>query len=126
MASDVRRLPLSAVLLGRRIELKQPKFQVNFPDALYKCPLLLVIFPDGREKSKWAFLCGRADPGQSRTATLASSLKVANTELQRLAYLDGLTQLPTRMLLADRLEQAIACSRRDGHIIALLFVIWAA
>jgi diguanylate cyclase len=59
---------------------------------------------------------------QSRTATLASSLKQANTELQRIAFLDGLTQLPNRMLLADRLEQSIARSRRDGHIIALLFI----
>ncbi len=59
---------------------------------------------------------------QSRTATLASSLKEANTELQRIAFLDGLTQLPNRMLLSDRLEQAIARSRRDGHLIALLFI----
>jgi len=59
---------------------------------------------------------------QSRTALLASSLKQANTELQRIAFLDGLTQLPNRMLLADRLEQAVARSRRNGHIIALLFV----
>ncbi len=59
---------------------------------------------------------------QSRTATLASSLQEANMELQRIAFHDGLTQLPNRILLADRLEQAIARSRRNGHITALLFV----
>lgn len=59
---------------------------------------------------------------QSRTAILASSLQEANTHLQRIAFLDGLTQLPNRMLLADRLEQAIARSARDGDIVALLFV----
>jgi diguanylate cyclase (GGDEF)-like protein len=59
---------------------------------------------------------------QSRTATLASSLTEANKELQRMAFLDGLTQLPNRMLLNDRLGHAIARSRRDGSLIALLFV----
>lgn len=59
---------------------------------------------------------------QSRTAGLVTSLKEANTELQRIALMDGLTRLPNRLLLADRLQQAIGRSRRDGHVIALLFV----
>lgn len=59
---------------------------------------------------------------QSKTAILASSLQQANSQLQRIAFLDGLTQLPNRMLLADRLGQAIARSGRDGQVIALLFV----
>lgn len=59
---------------------------------------------------------------QSKTATLALSLEEANVQLQRIAFLDGLTQLPNRILLADRLEHAIARCTRDGDIIALLFV----
>lgn len=59
---------------------------------------------------------------QSRTAGLVSSLKEANHELQMIALLDTLTKLPNRLLLADRLEQAIARSRRAGNEIALLFV----
>ena len=59
---------------------------------------------------------------QSRTAGLVTSLKEANIELQRIALMDGLTRLPNRLLLSDRLQQAISRARQDGHLIALLFV----
>lgn len=39
-----------------------------------------------------------------------------------LAYHDGLTGLPNRKLLLDRLHQAIAQGRRDGHPVAVLFL----
>jgi diguanylate cyclase (GGDEF)-like protein len=59
---------------------------------------------------------------QSRTAVLVTSLKEANQELQMIALLDNLTKLPNRLLLSDRLEQAVGRSRRSGNVIALLFV----
>src|SRR5687767_6320346 len=57
-----------------------------------------------------------------RTAEWAGSLQRANEELQRLALHDPLTALPNRLLLEDRLEQAITHARRDKHLCAVLFV----
>ncbi|WP_075183226.1 bifunctional diguanylate cyclase/phosphodiesterase [Pantoea sp. 1.19] len=59
---------------------------------------------------------------QSRTSLLASSLAQANRELAQLALHDTLTRLPNRILLEDRLEQAIARAARDKIPFALLFM----
>lgn len=57
-----------------------------------------------------------------RTATLARSLRRANEELRQLALHDHLTRLPNRLLLEDRIGQAIAQARRASTGFALLFV----
>lgn len=59
---------------------------------------------------------------QARTALLASSLAQANQELAQLALHDTLTRLPNRVLLEDRLEQAISKANREGTPFALLFM----
>ncbi|EFT3483218.1 TPA_asm: EAL domain-containing protein [Salmonella enterica subsp. enterica serovar Oranienburg] len=59
---------------------------------------------------------------QARTALLASSLAQANQELAQLALHDTLTRLPNRVLLEDRLEQAISKANREGTSFALLFM----
>jgi diguanylate cyclase (GGDEF)-like protein len=43
-------------------------------------------------------------------------------DLRRLAYRDHLTGLPNRLAMADRIEAALARSRREGTSAALLFV----
>jgi len=48
--------------------------------------------------------------------------KRAEAAIERLAYHDPLTRLPNRLLLADRLKQAIASSLRTNHAGALLFI----
>jgi diguanylate cyclase len=58
----------------------------------------------------------------SKTARMAASLQEANEELQRMALQDGLTKLPNRMLLEDRLGQAIAHAQRARSLCAVLFV----
>lgn len=59
---------------------------------------------------------------QARTSLLASSLAEANRELAQLALHDTLTRLPNRILLEDRLDQAISKADREGSPFALMFM----
>lgn len=59
---------------------------------------------------------------QARTTLLASSLAQANQEQAQLALHDTLTRLPNRVLLEDRLEQAISKANRENTSFALLFM----
>lgn len=59
---------------------------------------------------------------QSRTSVLASSLAEANRELAQLALHDNLTRLPNRILLEDRLDQALNKAVREETAFALMFV----
>lgn len=49
-------------------------------------------------------------------------LQEANRLLWSQAHTDPLTGLPNRSLLTDRLTQALAAARREGHKVGLLFV----
>jgi len=51
-----------------------------------------------------------------------SEQKAAESEIHRLAYFDALTQLPNRRLLATRLDEAMAHSRREEQLGAVLFL----
>lgn len=57
-----------------------------------------------------------------RTNVLANSLDRAHSELLQLALHDNLTKLPNRLLLNDRLEQAINKASRKTHSFAVLFM----
>jgi len=59
---------------------------------------------------------------ETRTAALASSLADANEELVQLALHDTLTKLPNRVLLEERLQQAIAQRQESGGHFAVIFV----
>src|SRR5690606_13582941 len=48
--------------------------------------------------------------------------KIAENEIQYLAFYDSLTGLPNRQLLLDRLRQALAASARNQRMGALLFI----
>jgi diguanylate cyclase (GGDEF)-like protein len=53
---------------------------------------------------------------------LLAKLLTSQAELAHMAHHDPLTGLPNRLLLADRMGQALARSRRNGACIALLFL----
>ncbi|MCE0463923.1 MULTISPECIES: putative bifunctional diguanylate cyclase/phosphodiesterase [Pseudomonas] len=59
---------------------------------------------------------------EARTAELAQSLTLANRELTQLALHDPLTGLPNRVLLADRIGQAMHRVREQGGCFALMFI----
>ena len=58
----------------------------------------------------------------SKTRRHNEQLEQANAQLQHVATHDALTGLPNRLLLADRLDQAIARAERRGQRFALIVV----
>jgi len=51
-----------------------------------------------------------------------SSIRSREHQLERLAYIDPLTELPNQLLFRDRLCQAMAFARKNKHSMALLIV----
>ncbi len=64
-------------------------------------------------------------PGPGKFATLFDDItqrKVAEREVHRLAYTDTLTGLPNRVLLLDRLGEALSRAARERTTVAVLFL----
>ena len=67
----------------------------------------------------------RLAPAVAREMAAAAGRRARRREEQRLAHLayhDALTDLPNRMLLHDRLEQAVRAAHRDNKALALLVI----
>ena len=68
----------------------------------------------------------RDDEGETRNYvalfTDITSIKDHQQQLERIAHYDALTNLPNRVLLADRLHQAIAQSQRRDRMLAVVYV----
>ena len=76
---------------------------------------------------RWWDIGGVAIQWHGRPATLnfitdITQRKAMEEEIQRLAFLDPLTELPNRRLLVDRLAVALQAHRRSGQWGALMFV----
>ena len=76
--------------------------------ALILCVTLLLSLIDARMAA--------------RTSLMAASLQRANDELQQLALQDSLTKLPNRILLEDRIDQAMKQAERTQEHCAVLFI----
>lgn len=57
----------------------------------------------------------------ARLLTKDAALRASEQRLEFMAHHDGLTGLPNRAMLEDRLDQALARAERDGSQVALLF-----
>lgn len=53
---------------------------------------------------------------------MKNQIKTRQSHLDHMAHHDALTQLPNRTLLRDRLELAVARSRRNGTMVGLMFL----
>ncbi len=83
--------------------------------------------PDGSHltvESRWTLVRGDDGRPQSILAidTDISERKVAEEDIRQLAFYDTLTGLPNRLLLRDRLHQALASSAHSHCAGALLFI----
>jgi diguanylate cyclase (GGDEF)-like protein len=58
----------------------------------------------------------------SKLAAVAMEQRQLNERLAHMAHHDGLTGLPNRILMADRLEHALSRSSRHGEKIALIYI----
>jgi diguanylate cyclase (GGDEF)-like protein/PAS domain S-box-containing protein len=81
----------------------------------------------GHEFPKWLSITVLRDAAGQVTHHISSSIDVtevkqAEARMQHLAHHDTLTQLPNRVLLLARLEQAMAEARRAGDELAMLFI----
>lgn len=102
----------SYVLSGEQI---QSEFEASHQDGK-KVTFLEVKTPiyDGSESKTAVGLLG--------IATDITQLKANEQKLERLAHYDPLTQLPNRVLLADRLQQAMLQARRRQQSLAVVYL----
>ncbi len=82
---------------------------------------------DGRVYPKWVSVSVVRDALGEVTHHIANSIdvteaKAAEDRIRHLAHHDTLTQLPNRVLLHGRLEQAMATARRNASPLAMLFI----
>jgi diguanylate cyclase (GGDEF)-like protein/PAS domain S-box-containing protein len=82
---------------------------------------------DGKIYAEWLTISAVAAPDGNvshyvGTFSEITENKEAEAEIHRLAYYDALTGLPNRRLLLDRLEQAMAFTRRHMRYGAILFL----
>jgi diguanylate cyclase (GGDEF)-like protein len=76
-----------------------------------------------RAVREWVYALPRPGPAASHVHFVQDLTLSRQVEtLTRLAYYDGLTGLPNRNLLWDRLEQAVARSLRSGRPFAVLYL----
>jgi len=78
---------------------------------------------------RWVHICGEAARdarGRVRrlhgTVQDITALKQTHAEMEHYAYHDALTGLPNRLLLMDRLPQALALAERQGRRLALCYL----
>jgi len=96
-----------------------------------RAPIILMTGQGDQEVDFRAMKAGAADylvkgdlnaPLLERSIRYAIERKRTEAHIYHMAYYDGLTSLPNRVLFQDRLKQAIAASERHKNMTAILFL----
>jgi diguanylate cyclase (GGDEF)-like protein/PAS domain S-box-containing protein len=77
------------------------------------------------ESMQRVFSISAISPAPGKFATIFEDIterRRAEDEIQSLAYLDTLTGLPNRILLQDRLSEALIRAEREAHLVGVLFL----
>jgi diguanylate cyclase (GGDEF)-like protein/PAS domain S-box-containing protein len=82
---------------------------------------------DGETYQEWLSIHSIRNQRQETIAYVGmfsdiSSIRSREHQLERLAYIDPLTELPNRLLFRDRLCQTMAFARKNNHGLALMIV----
>ena len=82
---------------------------------------------DGETYQEWLSIHSIRNQRQETIAYVGmfsdiSSIRSREHQLERLAYVDPLTELPNRLLFRDRLCQTMAFARKNNHGLALMIV----
>ncbi len=94
-------------------------------DEPQACELALQREDGSRFFARMDCLCQRKEEAAPEVRIVLTDIteRIKNEEeIRKLAFYDSLTQLPNRRLLNDRLDQAMAASRRSNRYGALMFV----
>jgi diguanylate cyclase (GGDEF)-like protein len=127
-AADIQRDPICTLTLHHPEDLAA--FKASITRALttlqpwqFEYRLLL---PSG--EIRWLLGQGLPEQGEhgallmSGFVTDVSDRKLAEQQIERLAFYDALTGLPNRRLLVERLQQALLSAGRHSHFSAVLFI----
>ena len=92
-----------------------------------KNKLIELIDSNNKQKSKWVLASYIQIEYQNKPSILGwlydiTDRKQMEEEIQHIAYHDLLTGLPNRILLNDRLHQALSIAERENTTVALMFV----
>ncbi len=96
-----------------------------------RAPIILMTGQGDQEVDFKAMKAGAADylvkgeinaPLLERSIRYAIERKRTEAHIYHMAYYDGLTSLPNRVLFQDRLKQAISASERHKNMTAILFL----
>jgi len=83
------------------------------------------VITAGGELRHWRMAIRTIDwngPAAHAVVTDVTELKRAEQQLERTAHFDALTGIPNRVLLADRLRQALVQTNRNGRLMAICYL----
>ncbi len=110
-ASQLRNNDIQVIEKGEKVVNEE---MITSADGSVTKALLSIKTPLFKEDGSVYALCG--------ISTDITERKHAEEEIRHQAFYDTLTELPNRQLLNDRLEQAVAVSKRSKNYNALLFL----